>query len=642
MTVSEIRQKYLDFFHARGHSVIPSARLVPENDPTTLFTGSGMQPLIPYLLGQSHSQGTRLVDSQKSFRALDIEEIGDNRHTTFFEMLGNWSLGDYFKKEQIPWFWEFLTEELKLDPERIFVTCFIGEPKHGLPKDTESAEIWREIFEKAGISSGMADIGAEEKGSRRGMKEGERIFFYDAKKNWWSRAGVPDNMPLGEPGGGDTEMFYLFPDITHDKKFGEYCHVNCDCGRFIELGNSVFMEYVKTEKGFEPLPKKNVDYGGGLERITAAENDVSDVFRIDVMQSLIREIESTSGKAYDDPAHQVSFRIITDHMRAAVFMLGDGVSPSNTDQGYIARRLIRRAVRHMDKLGVPEGTSERLVRAVISSYKDQYPELAVEEKNIQDAIREEENRFRKTLSQGLKEFEKILSTVRNEGRPTSFISGKEAFVLFSTYGFPLELTEELAKERNTTINRSEFEEEMKKHQATSRAGAEQKFAGGLADHSEATIKYHTAHHLLLKALQVVLGAEVRQRGSNITSERLRIDFSFGRKMTDDEKKKVEELVNQKIAEEIPVVRTDMKKEEAEKLGAEHEFGVKYPDMVSVYSVGPLSSAFSIEFCGGPHVSNTSDIARVRDSDGSHRKGVFKIVKEEAVAQGIRRIKAMVE
>lgn len=635
MTLSEVRQKYLDFFRKNGHAIVPSSRLVPENDPTTLFTSSGMQPLIPYLLGQPHPQGTRIADSQKSFRAGDIEEVGDNRHTTFFEMLGNWSLGDYFKKEQISWFWQFLTEEIQLDPERIYVTCFIGDPSNNIPKDTESAEIWQSMFAEAGITNGIAEIGSEADGYVRGMKSGERIFFYDAKKNWWSRSGTPDKMPVGEPGGGDTEMFYMFPEIQHNTKYGEHCHPNCDCGRYIELGNSVFMEYMRTADGFVPLPKKNVDYGGGLERITAAANNRSDVFMIDVLQRIIVEIAAGSGKDYNHSEYQASFRVIADHMRAAIFMLGDGVLPSNTDQGYILRRLIRRAVRHMDKLQVQEGTVSRIIDSIIASYKDQYSELSANHSTILMGLLEEEKRFRKTLSEGMRELSKI--TVKGS------VSADDAFVLFTTYGFPFELTEELAKEQGIAINREDFDKAMEKHRQESRAGAAQKFAGGLADHQEQTVKYHTTHHILLKALQMVLGEEVKQRGSNITSERLRIDFSAPRKMTDEEKKKAEDIVNDIISQNLPVTRTVMPREEAEKLGAQMEFGVKYPDMVSVYSVGPkdatqenpkIPEAFSLEFCGGPHVENTRVIG-----EGGKK---FKILKEEAVAQGVRRIKAVVQ
>ena len=612
MTVSEIRKKYLDFFHERGHVIVPSSRIVPENDPTTLFTGSGMQPMLPYFLGQPHPQGTRVADSQKAFRAGDIEEIGDNRHTTLFEMLGNWSFGDYFKDEQISWMFQFLTQELKLDVTKLYVTCYKGNGALNIPRDTQSAELWQSMFAEYGIEAKIAEDPEHD-----GMREGERIFYYGDKKNWWSRVGVPDNMPEGEPGGPDTEMFYDF-GTAHDPTFGAHCHVNCDCGRFVEIGNNVFMQYVKRGGKFEKLPEPNVDFGGGLERLAAAVLGKGDVFLIDTIQPLIIELAAVSGKHYDDPLYQKSFRIVADHTRAATFILGDGITPSNTDQGYVLRRLIRRAIRHVDKLGVGEGTLEKLSERVIEAYDKQYPELNTMRLDIHDALREEEQRFRKTLEQGLKEFKK----------------GTDPFILFTTYGFPIELTAELAKEEGRTADLDKFKKDMEGHQDLSRAGAAQKFAGGLADHSEQTIKYHTTHHLLLKALQMVLGHEVHQRGSNITSERLRIDFSSPGKMTREQIAEVEEIVNKKIAEGIDVVRTDMPREEAEKLGAEHEFGVKYPDTVSVYSVGPLANAFSIEFCGGPHVTNTADI-------GAGGKK-FKILKEEAIAAGIRRIKAVVE
>ncbi len=629
MTSNEIRSKYLKFFADRGHAVIPSASLVPENDPTTLFTGSGMQPLLPYLLGQPHPKGTRLVDSQKAFRSGDIEEVGDNRHTTCFEMLGNWSFGDYFKKEQIIWFWEFLTKEINLDPKRIFVTCYIGNPEAGIPKDTESADIWREVFAKAGIEAKEVDIGTEERGYEVG-EQGGRIFFY-GDKNWWSRAGAPHKMPAGEPGGPDTEMFYLFPEVQHDPKWGANCHPNCDCGRYIELGNSVFMEYLKTETGYENLPKKNVDYGGGLERIAAAANNSADIFPV-AHAPILAFVEQLSGRRYADD--KFAFRVIADHMKAAVFLISDGVRPSNVEQGYFVRRLIRRSVRYADKLGVKENAFASVVRPIAEMYKDQYPDISEKSIEIEKVIAEEESKFRETLSRGLKEFEKLAKG--------DTISGHDAYVLFTTHGFPLELTQELAKERGASVDLDAFKKEMDSHRDLSRAGAEQKFKGGLADQSEATVRLHTTHHILLKALQMILGDHVKQRGSNITGERLRIDFSHTAKMTDDEKKKVEDIVNEKIKEHLPMIRSTMPKEEAEKLNAQHEFGAKYPDMVSVYSLGPLGAtkdrplydqSFSIEFCGGPHVANTSEI---------EKGGIFKIQKEEAVAAGIRRIKAVLQ
>src|SRR3990167_6735056 len=640
MTINEVRTKYLEFFSARAHMPVPSSSLIPGNDPTTLFTGSGMQPLIPYLLGKEHALGNRLVNSQKCFRAEDIEEVGDNRHITFFEMLGNWSLGDYFKKEQLPWLFEFLTDEIGLDPHNLYVTAFIGDEKNNIPRDTESAAIWKQLFAGKGIEAAEVAIGSEADGYRLGMRGG-RIFYYDAKKNWWSRAGVPENMPAGEPGGPDSEVFYDF-GTPHDPKFGAECHPNCDCGRFLEIGNSVFMQYLKQPDGsFALLPKQNVDFGGGLERIAAAAQGDPDVFAIDVFADTIGLLIHFSGKEYTDSRYQRSFRIVADHMRAAMFMLEAGVRPSNTERGYVLRRLIRRAAQHVQKLGIPSEKAEdsMLVRCAVSfieKYKQAYPELQSEDvyKQITEEIWKEEKQFAHTLEKGMKEFEKIAAT--------GHIEAGEAFLLFTTYGFPFEMTLELAHERGIDVDEDGFAAAMKKHRELSRAGSEQKFKGGLADQSEKTTRLHTAHHLLLKALQIVLGPTVKQRGSNITQERLRIDFSYGTKMTKEQIAEVEKIVNEKIAEGLPMLRSTLPKDEAEKLGAEHEFGAKYPDVVSVYSLGPkgatvenpqFDKAFSLEFCGGPHVSNTREIGE---------GGTFKIQKEEAVAAGIRRIKAILE
>lgn len=636
MTLNEIRAKYLAFFKKQGHAIIPSAPIVPENDPTTLFTGSGMQPLVPYLLGKDHPEGKRLVDSQKSFRAMDIEEVGDNRHTTFFEMLGNWSLGDYFKQEQLPWVFEFLTDEIGLDPKKLYVTVFDGATDIGVPRDEESIAVWKKLFAAKDIDAGFVSIGSEEDGYKKGM-HGERIFGY-TDKNWWSRAGAPSKMPAGEPGGPCSEMFYDF-GTQHDPKWGDECHPNCDCGRFLEIGNSVFMQYIKKEDGsFGFLPKQNVDFGGGLERLAAASLNNPDVFRTDVFEQVIALLEHFSGKKYDDPAYIRSFRVIADHIRAATFMLADGVRPSNTDRGYVLRRLIRRAVQHANKLGVAESKEENsmLVRTATiftENYAEAYPEMKDERvwSDIRGEIWREEQQFWRALDQGLREFKKMAEGAR-------FITGEQAYLLFTSYGFPFEMTMEMATERGLEVDEKTFREQMKKHQELSRAGAEQKFKGGLADHSEKTTRLHTAHHLLLKALQIVLGDHVKQRGSNITQERLRIDFLHKEKVTKEQLAEVERIVNEKIKEELPVVRVIMPKEKAEELGAEHEFGAKYPDMVSVYSVGPKKAttaepnyeeAFSIEFCGGPHVENTGELL-----------GHFEIQKEEAVAAGIRRIKAV--
>ncbi|MEK7509318.1 MAG: alanine--tRNA ligase [Patescibacteria group bacterium] len=635
-TLADIRAAYLEFFKARGHAIIPSASLIPQNDPTTLFTGSGMQPLVPYLLGKEHPEGKRLANSQRSFRAEDIEEVGDNRHTTFFEMLGHWSLGDYWKKDELEYVFDFLLEA-GLDPRKLYVTVFAGDEKNGIPRDTEAAEIWQSLFVEKGIDAVIVEIGSEADGSRLGMRDG-RIFYYDARKNWWSRAGIPSTMPVGEPGGPDSEYFYDFGTM-HDAKFGDECHPNCDCGRFLEIGNSVFMQYLKKEDGtFAPLPKRNVDFGGGLERIVAALHDNPDVFATDVFEEPILLLEKFSRKSYSDSRYTRSFRILVDHVRAAMFMISDGVKPSNTERGYVLRRLIRRASQHAMKLEVQDKDEEdsMLVRCAvmfIEKYKEAYPELQGDGpyQLIKETIWNEEKQFAHTLAEGMKEFEKMA---------TGSISGEQAFKLFTTYGFPFEMTQELANERGLSVDEFSFKKHMKTHSDISRAGAEQKFKGGLADTSEATTCLHTAHHLLLKALQVVLGEHVKQRGSNITSERLRIDFSHGEKMTDEEKREVERIVNEKVQEALPVIRSTMPREEAEKLNAQHEFGAKYPETVSIYSVGPagatgeepqFENAFSIEFCGGPHVTNTAEIGK---------SGVFKIQKEEAVAAGIRRIKAV--
>ncbi len=623
MTVAEVRSRYLAFFEKRGHKVIPSAPIVPENDPTTLFTSSGMQPLVPYLLGQEHPEGKRLVNSQMSFRADDVEEVGDNRHTTFFEMLGNWSLGDYFKQEQLPWIFEFLTsktEGLGLDPHKLYMTVFEGDKDTGMELDTEAVKIWQRLFKEKKIEAKLVRIGTEANGYEVGMQNG-RIFAYGAKKNWWSRAGVPSKMPPGEPGGPDSEMFYDF-GTPHDPKWGKECHVNCDCGRFVEIGNSVFMQFLKNADGsFSNLPKQNVDFGGGLERLAMAACDTSDAFELDVFTQARTVLEKHSSKTYrGDASIQRSFRIILDHMRAATFFLASGILPSNTEQGYVLRRLIRRAIREVDRLGIKEASLAEVARGYVGSYAEHYPFIKEGANRIEEELTKEEAQFRKTLANGLRELEKMAEI--------------DAFMLFTTYGFPVELTAEIAKERGLTVDLNAVTEKMEGHQAQSRAGAAQKFAGGLADHSAQTVRYHTAHHLLLKALQMVLGKEVHQRGSNITSERLRIDFAHGAKMTPEQLSRVEVIVNEKIAEELPVVRTVMLRAEAEKLGAEHEFGQTYPENVSVYSVGPLDSAFSIEFCGGPHVSNTKELG-----EGGKK---FKILKEEASSAGVRRIKAVLQ
>lgn len=643
MTGNEIRKKYLDFMAENGHAVIPSAALVPENDPTTLFTGSGMQPLVPYLMGESHPKGTRLADSQKCFRAEDIEEVGDNRHTTFFEMLGNWSLGDYFKAEQLPWFYSFLVDEVGLDPERIYVTVFQGDEGANVPKDTESVELWQRLFDEKGVSKGVAEMGSEAAGGERGMKDGERIFYYDGSKNWWSRAGKPENMPVGEIGGPDSEVFYDF-GTEHDTAFGAHCHPNCDCGRFLEIGNSVFMEYLKTENGFERLPKQNVDFGGGLERICAAANNDADVFRIDLLWNVVEQIQTLSGKTYEDNLE--AFRVITDHIRGAVFMIGDGILPGNSEQGYFVRRLLRRAVRYADVIGIPPGEFKNLAESVISTYEGHYTTLGEKRSDITAAIAAEEEQFRKTLENGLKRFNKVSVQLhvqtkidehgkkvidKSTAEAVKAVSGQAAFELFTTYGFPIELTEEIAAEKGMVVDRAEFEKLMEEHREKSRAGAEQKFKGGLADNSEKVVQYHTATHLMLAALRHFLGQHVHQAGSNITGERMRFDFTHPEKVERETLDRIEHWVNDAIKTGGKVTIETMAKTEAENdPTVEGSFWDRYPDEVKVYTMtGNDGTVFSRELCGGPHVQNLEDI-----------EGTFKIKKEESSSAGVRRIKAV--
>ena len=643
MKSSEIRSLYLQFFKERGHAIIPSARLVPENDPTTLFTGSGMQPLVPFLLGKEHPAGTRVTDSQKCFRSGDIEEVGDNRHTTFFEMLGNWSLGDYFKKEQLPWFFEFLTEKIGIDPERLYVTAFIGDEKNNIPRDLEAADIWKELFAKKGIEAKTAAIGSEANGYEVGMNKGERIFFYDSKKNWWSRAGVPENMPAGEPGGPDSEVFYDF-GTPHDQKWGEKCHPNCDCGRFLEIGNSVFMQYIKNEDGsFSKLPKQNVDFGGGLERIAMAAQHSADIIASN-HKPILEHLERESGKSYGaNEKETFAFRVIADHMKAAVFLAADGVSPGNVDQGYFVRRLIRRAVRYADQLGIADGAFAKVVRPIADMYKDQYPNLHEHVTDIEKAIAGEEEKFRRTLATGLKEFDKIFESLNSTDTMKTFrLDGQDLFNLYQTYGFPVELSIEEVCVRRQKARRpppdeiiqqawkESFAQHMKKHQELSRAGSEQKFKGGLADHSEKTTSLHTCTHLMLAGLRKYLGDHVHQAGSNITEERTRFDFTHPEKVGRDVLDKVEAYVNEAIAKKCTVVIEKMQKNEAKAAGVEGSFWEKYPDVVNVYAVkAEDGTLYSQELCGGPHVETTANI-----------KGTFKITKEEASSAGVRRIKAI--
>lgn len=629
MTTQEIRKAYLDFFEERGHKVIPRAQLVPFNDPTTLFTGSGMQPLLRYLLGEAHPAGNKIVNSQTCFRAEDMDEVGDNRHTTFFEMLGNWSLGDYFKQEQLPWFFEFLTEVVGLDPAKLYVTCFIGDEANGIPKDTESAEIWGKLFKAKNLDAKQVDIGSEADGAKKGM-QGGRIFYYDASKNWWCRAGDINAMPAGEPGGPDSEVFYEFDFVEHDPKYGANCHPNCDCGRYLEIGNSVFMEYVKTiDMVFEKLPKQNVDFGGGLERIAAAKLNNPDIFHISLLKPVTDKLEELSGKKYD--SHTESMRVIADHLRAATFLAVDGVSPSNKEQGYVMRRLVRRAIRHAFELGIEQNFLEQVVPVIADLYHDDFPEVVKSREKVVETLVKEEKIFRQTLRKGLREFNKLA----NKELP-----GDVIFKLYDTYGFPVELSKEEAFKQGIDLAKDadqEFERLMSEQRKRSQTASKGVFKGGLGGQTMQHKQYHTATHLMYQALREVLGDHVIQRGSNITEERLRFDFSHPQKVTPEEIKKVEDIVNEQIDKDLKVSFQEYPTKVAiEEKGALGQFGDRYGDTVKVYKMiaDGADKPFSFEICGGPHVDHTAQLAE----DGKR----FKITKEESSSAGIRRIKAILE
>lgn len=616
MTLEQIRSKYISFFEKRGHTAIAAAPLVLENDPTTLFTSSGMQPLVPFLMGEAHPTGSvRLVDSQPSIRVQDIEEVGDNRHTTFFEMLGNWSLGDYFKKEQLPWIYEFLTsreEGLGLSTEKLFVSVFEGNDE--VPKDTESIALWKEIL-KTDKDAVPGDTG---------LIDGVKIYMYPAKKNWWSRSGTPEQMPVGEIGGPDSEIFYDFGEELHlheNSSFnGEPCHPNCDCGRFMEIGNSVFIQYKKDQSGkLVELPQKNVDFGGGLERLAAATNNDPDVFTINIFKAVIASIEEKTNKKYGDNNH--AMRVIADHMRASVFLIAGGVVPSNKAQGYVLRRLLRRAIVKAKQLGA-DITKKDLFYSVIDTFFDCYKVTYFENKKIVEitaVVESEIEKFSKTLEKGLKEVEKIKE-----------IDGKIAFDLYQTYGFPLELSIEIFKEKGQAIDEKQFRQAFEEHQNKSRTASAGVFKGGLMDHSVETTRLHTATHLLHAALRKVLGEHVGQKGSNITHERLRFDFTHGEKVTPEQLEAVQTLVNEQIDKDLPVSFAMMSLDEAKKAGALAFFTQKYEEQVKVYTVGdPSGEFFSKEVCGGPHVGHLAEVGHVT------------ITKEEAAGAGIRRIYATV-
>ena len=625
MNAQDIRNKYLEFYAKQQHAIIKRAPLILTDDPTTLFTGAGMQPMIPYLLGETHPQGKRIADSQTCLRAQDIDDIGDNRHTTFFEMLGNWSLGDYFKKEQITWMWTFLTEEVGLDPNRLYVTCFIGAPEYNIAKDTEAAELWRQKFAEKGIEAKSADIGSEEHGAARGIQPGERIFYYDGSKNWWSRNGGPETTPVGDPCGPDSEMFYEFDFIEHDPKFGEHCHPNCDCGRFMEIGNNVFMAYKKVAEGqFVPLDKPNIDHGSGLERIAAAANNDPDVFKISLMWPIIEKLEQLSGKSY--ASHTESMRVIADHLRAASFMAVDGCVPSNKEQGYVMRRLLRRAIRYSFDLGIEQNFLEAVVPVIADLYETDFPEVKAAREQIIAVLAKEEKAFRQTLRKGLKQMQQY---------GADGLTGAELFTLYGTFGFPVELSTEEAYKQGIPLSedwRAEFDTKMAEQRQRSKTARKGQFSGGLEGHDPIHLKYHTATHLLGAALRTVLKApDLQQHGSNITAQRLRFDFNHD-KLTPEEKQAVEDQVNAWIEADLPVSFAVYPTDKALKLGAIGAFGERYGDTVKVYSIGEGDECVSFEVCGGPHVEHTGILAE----DGMR----FKITKEESSSAGIRRIKAV--
>ena len=623
MNTQEIRQKYLEFCQRNGHAIIERAPLILHNDPTTLFTGSGMQPLLPYLLGQDHPQGTRLADSQTCLRAQDIEDVGDNRHTTFFEMLGNWSMGEYFKRQQIEWFFEFLTEIVGLDPHKIYVSCFIGDEKNNIPRDDEAAQIWQEVFAKKGIEAKIVELDSAENGDKLGM-QGGRIFFYNDKENWWSRGGGIDSTPIGDPCGPDSEVFYDFGEQHHDASFGQ-AHPASDSGRFMEIGNQVFMQYRRLDDGsFEPLKRKNVDFGGGLERIAAAAIDSPDVFKISLLQPIIRKLESLSGKEY--ATHTASMRVIADHLRAAVFLAVDGCVPSNKEQGYVMRRLLRRAIRYSFDLGIEQNFLEEVVPVIADLYEADFPEVKENRENIIATLVKEEKAFRQTLRKGLRQMQHYI----DDG-----LTGEELFTLYDTFGFPVELSTEDAYKQGIKLSdnwRAEFDARMDEQRQRSKTARKGQFSGGLEGHDPIHLKYHTATHLLGAALRKVLNApDLQQHGSNITSERLRFDFNHD-KLTLEEKQAVEDQVNAWIDADLPVSYQVYPTDEALKMDAIGAFGERYGDKVKVYSIGEGDNVVSFEVCGGPHVEHTGVLA-----EGGKR---FKITKEESSSAGIRRIKAV--
>lgn len=627
MNAQEIRKAYLEFCQKNGHKIIKRASLILKDDPTTLFTGSGMQPLLPYLLGKKHPDGVRLTDSQTCLRAQDIDDVGDNRHTTFFEMLGNWSLGDYFKEQQIRQFFEFLTDVVGLDPSKIYVSCFIGNKKYNIPRDDESAKIWQKVFAEKGIDAKIVELDTAENGDKLGL-QGGRIFFYNDKENWWSRGGGLDTTPIGDPCGPDSEVFYDFGEENHDASFGE-AHPASDSGRFMEIGNQVFMQYRRLEDGsFEPLEHKNVDFGGGLERIAAAKIDNPDVFQISLMKPIIEKIEEISGKKYDE--NTASMRVIADHLRSAAFLAVDGCTPSNKEQGYVMRKFIRRAMAKAFDLGIEDNFVEQIIPVIVDIYAPDYQEVAEKGDEIVAVMVKEEKAFRRTLQKGLRELEKF----SKDG-----LTGVELFQLYDTFGFPLELSTEEAVRRNISLLENwqeEFNAKMKEQRERSQTASKGKFKGGLEGQTLEHRKLHTATHLMNAALHNMFEGQIAQKGSNINTDRLRFDFTFDRKLTDEEKKQIEDTVNEQISKGLEVswaeYPTDYALNELKAIGV---FGDKYGETVKVYTMkAEGEKPFSVEICGGPHVDNTRELL-----EGGKK---FKIVKEQSSSAGVRRIKAILQ
>ena len=636
MTAQEIRKAFLEYFKSKDHKIIPRASLVPQEDPTTLFTGSGMQPMIPYLLGEEYAGGVkRLVDSQPVFRAVDVEEIGDSEHLTNFEMLGNWSLGDYFKKEQIPWMAEFLFDVIKLNPEKVFVTCYSGNDKLGIPRDEEAIELWREEYKKRGIEAKVVELGAAQNGDKLGM-QGGRIFLYDGKENWWSRGGDEAGTPLGDPCGPDSEMFYDFGDKFHDEKKWGKAHPASDSPRFFEIGNNVFMGYQKkSDAEFVKLKAPNIDQGAGLERLAAASLDDPDVFKTDLLWPIITKLEKLTGKTYDE--EKKSHQVVADHLKSAYWLAVDGVVPSNTGQGYVMRRLVRRALRFGHELGINSELVAEVSPVVRDIYGEDFPEMSANYDSVLEVLKNEERIFRQTLRKGLKTLEKLVEQTKTESGEIFITGDGVLFPMYDTYGFPTELTLEEAYVRGWKVDKAwqqQFDAKMAEQRKRSQTATKGTFKGGLGGQTLQHKKYHTATHLMYQALRDVLGDHVIQRGSNITEERLRFDFSHPQKVTPEEISRVEDIVNQQINNNLVITwkeyPTEVAIKEKKALG---QFGDRYGDSVKVYNMQAENAdkPFSFEICGGPHVENTRQLVE----DGK----TFKIIKEESSSAGIRRIKA---